>query len=164
LASALKTQSALCVQATTKGASTNAKPRACEHHAAKCANRKGPHPATSPRCPERRSSRQTRQQKVTEMRSSPPAIEAITEQGHPSIQEDQVEMEITPADPDQASTSQVIPISSDTNTPEPLLQSHSSSRPTRELRLRTKLIARITQNLSFDDSNHMSVDDDSDST
>jgi hypothetical protein len=51
----------------------------CEHQVAKCANCEGPHLATSPRCPERRSSRQTRQRKVAEMRSSPPAMETAAD-------------------------------------------------------------------------------------
>jgi hypothetical protein len=52
----------------------------CEHHAAEYANCKAPHPATSPRCPERRSGRQTRKQKETEMRSSPPPLESAAGQ------------------------------------------------------------------------------------
>lgn len=51
----------------------------CEHQVAKCVNCKGPHPATSPRCPERRSSKKSRQQKDVEMRSSPPAMEMVAE-------------------------------------------------------------------------------------
>ena len=54
--------------------------RPCEHHATEYANSKVPHPATLPRCPERRSSRQTRKQKEPEMRSSPPAVESTAGQ------------------------------------------------------------------------------------
>lgn len=136
----------------------------CEHHAAKCANCGGPHPATSPRCPERRSSRQTRQQKVTEMRSSPPAMETAPEQDDSVIQEDQAEMEVTPTDSGQATVMHLIPISSKNSTPEPLPRDQPSPRPTRELRPRTKHFVRMTQVLSSSDPTHMSVDDDSDTT
>lgn len=136
----------------------------CEHHAAKCANCGGPHPATSPRCPERRSSRQTRQQKVTEVRSSPPAIEAAPEQEGSVIQEDQAEMEVMPADSGKATPLGLTPISSNNSTPEPLPRDQTSPRPTRELRPRTEHFARATQILSSSDPTHMSVDDDSDST
>ena len=74
----------------------------CEHHVAKCANCKGPHAATSRRCPEGRSNRQTRWQKVAEMRSSPPAMKSAAEQDDLSIEGHWVEVETTPADPDQA--------------------------------------------------------------
>jgi hypothetical protein len=82
----------------------------CEHQAAKCANCEGPHPATSRRCPERRSNRQIRQQKVAEMRSSPPATEPAAEWDDLSIEGDRVATEMTPADPDQGIPPQVIPI------------------------------------------------------
>jgi len=136
----------------------------CEHHVAKCANCEGPHPATSRRCPERRSDRQTRQQKAAGMRSSPPAMEAAAEQDDLSTEGDEVDMEMTPADPIQAIPSQVIPISSDMSTPGPLPQSQPSPRPIRGLRPRTRLIARASQILSPDDPTHMHVDDDSDTT
>jgi hypothetical protein len=147
-------------ECTTEGCSKRSGP--CEHLVAKCANCKGPHPATSTRCPERRSSRQTGQQKRAEIRSSPPAMELAAEQDDASIQGDQVDMEVTPADSDQDSPSQVIPISSEMSTPEPLPRSQSIPQPTRELRPRTKLFARATQNPSLNDPTHMSIDDDSD--
>jgi hypothetical protein len=136
----------------------------CEHHEAKCANCGGQHPATSRRCPERRSRHQTRQQKVAEMRSSPPAMETATEQDGPSIQADRTEMEERSTDPDQITPVYVVPISSDMSTPEPLPRSQPSPRPTRELRSRAKPLARATQILSSSDPTHMSVDDDSDTT
>ena len=130
----------------------------CEHHMAKCANCKGPHPATSPRCPERRSSRQTRQQKDVGMRSSPPAMESVAEKDDLTMGEDGIGTETTPADPDQIVPSQVIPISSEMSIPEP------SPRPTRELRPRAKLIAKSAQIFEPSDPTHMSIDDDSDAT
>jgi hypothetical protein len=62
----------------------------CEHHVAKCVNCEGPHPATSSRCSERRSSRQTCQQKVAEMRSSPPTMESAAGQNDLSVEGDRV--------------------------------------------------------------------------
>jgi hypothetical protein len=130
----------------------------CEHHVAKCANCKGPHPATSPRCPERRSSRQSRRQKEAEMRSSPPAMEKAAEGAGLTTGGDQMEMVMTPADPDEIIPTQVIPISSEMSTPEP------SPRPTRELRPRAKLVAKAARIFESSDPMHMSVDDDSDTT
>jgi hypothetical protein len=78
------------------------------------------------------------------MRSSPLAMESAAEQDDLSIERYQAEMEVTPADPDQASPLLVIPIPSDVSTPEPLPQSRLSPRPTRELRPTTKWIARAT--------------------
>lgn len=137
----------------------------CEHHVAKCANCEGPHPATSPRCPERRSSGKTRQQKEAGLRSSPPVMEPAAGLDDLSMEEDQAEMETTPAETaeqEQVCPSQVISISSDMSTPEPLPQDRPSARSTRELRPRTKMTARASQILSPDDLEHMSVDDDSD--
>jgi hypothetical protein len=141
----------------------------CEHQVAKCANCKGPHPATSPRCPEKRSSRQTRQQRQAEMRSSPPAMEPVEEEEEEEEEDlimngDQMEMESTPTDPDRIIPTQVIPISSEMSTPEPLPQNEPSPRPTRELRPRTKLVARVAQIFEPSDPTHMSIDDDSDTT
>jgi hypothetical protein len=98
------------------------------------------------------------------MRSSPPAMESTAGQDDLSREEDQAEMETTPAEPEQASSSEVISISSDMSTPEPLPQDRPSPRPIRELRPRTKMTARASQILSPDDPTLMSVDDDSDTT
>ena len=136
----------------------------CEHHVAKCANCKGPHPATSPRCPERRSSKKSRQQKDAEIRSSPPAMETLAEDEDLTTGGDQMEMEMTPADRSHTSPTQVIPISSEMSTPEPLPQNEQASRTTRELRPRTRMIARASQIFETSDPTHMSVDDDSDTT
>lgn len=130
----------------------------CKHLVAKCANCKGPHPATSPRCPDRRSSRQSRQKKEAEMRSSPPAMVTAAEDEDLTTPGDQMETEMTPADPDQTTPTQVIPSSSEMSTPE------SSPRPTRELRPRTKMVARAAQIFEPSDPTHMSIDDDSDTT
>jgi hypothetical protein len=130
----------------------------CEHHVAKCANCKGPHPATSPRCPERRSSRQSRQQKEAEMRSSPPAMGSAAEGEDLTTGGDQMEIVRTPAGPDEIIPTQVIPISSEMSTPEP------SPRPTRELRPKTKMVAKAAQIFEPSDPTHMSIDDDSDTT
>ena len=69
-----------------------------------------------------------------------------------------MEMVMTPADPDQIIPTQVILISSDMSTPEP------SPRPTRELRPRTKMVAKAAQIFEPSDPTHMSIDDDSDTT
>lgn len=143
-------------ECAAEGCSKTAAP--CEHQVAKCANCKGPHPATSPRCPEKRSSRQLRQQREAEMRSSPPAMESAAEEDDLTTGGDQMEMVMTPADPDQITPTQVIPISSEMSTPEP------SPRPTRELRPRTKMVAKATQIFEPSDPTHMSIDDDSDTT
>ena len=71
---------------------------------------------------------------------------------------DQMEMVMTPADPDEIIPTQVIPISSEVSTPDP------SPRPTRELRPRAKLVAKAVQIFESSDPTHMSVDDDSDTT
>ena len=147
---------------TAEGCSQTSGP--CEHHVAKCANCKGPHPATSPRCPERRPNRQTRQQKRAEMRSSPPTMESAAEEDDLTIDGDRIEMEITPADPNQIAPTQVIPTSSEMSTPEPLPRNEPSPRPTRELRPRTKMVARAAQIFELNDPTHMSIDDDSDTT
>jgi hypothetical protein len=147
---------------TAEGCSQTSGP--CEHHVAKCANCKGPHPATSPRCPERRPNRQTRQQKRAEMRSSPPTMESAAEEDDLTIDGDRIEMEITPADPNQIAPTQVIPTSSEMSTPEPLPRNEPSPRPTRELRPRTKMVAREAQIFELNDPTHMSIDDDSDTT
>jgi hypothetical protein len=52
----------------------------CEHHEAKCANYGGPHMATSRRCPEKRSTRQTRVRQPKDIRSSPPTMNAELDQ------------------------------------------------------------------------------------
>lgn len=147
---------------TAEGCSKRSGP--CEHHPAKCANCKEPHPATSPRCPEKRSSRQTRQQMEAEMRSSPPAMEPAAEKDDLTMDADQMETEVTPRDLDQIMPTQVIPISSEMSTPEPLSQNERSPRPTRELRPRTKMVAKAAQIFEPSDPTHMSVDDDSDTT
>lgn len=143
-------------ECTAEGCSKRSAP--CEHRAAKCANCKGPHLATSPRCPERRASRQSRQQKETDMRSSPPAMESVAEDEDLTTSGDQMETEMTPAHLDKITPTHVVPISSEMSTPEP------SPRPTRELRPRTKMIARAAQTFEPSDPTHMSVDDDSDTT
>lgn len=112
-------------ECTVKGCSKRSGP--CEHAVAVCANCKGPHPATSPRCPERRSSLQARQQKGAGMRSSPLATPAARQDDLP-VEEDQAEMETTSAEPEQLSSPQAIPISSDMSTPEPLPQDRPSPR------------------------------------
>ena len=71
---------------------------------------------------------------------------------------DQMEMVMTPADPDEIIPTQVIPISSEMSSPEP------SPRPTRELRPRAKLVAKTVQIFESSGPTHMSVDDDSDTT
>jgi len=130
----------------------------CKHHVAKCANCKGPHPATSPRCPEKRSNRQIRQHKDAGMRSSPPAMESAAEQEDLTTGGDQMEIVMTPADPHEIIPTQVVPISSEMSSPEP------SPRPTRELRPRAKLVAKTARIVESNDPTHMSVDDDSDTT
>ena len=130
----------------------------CEHHVARCAICKGPHPATSPRCPERRSSRQTIKQKDAGMRSSPPAMESAAAEEDVTVGGDQMEIVTTPADPHGIVPTQVIPISSEMSSPEP------SPRPTRELRPRAKLVAKVARIYEPSDPTHMSIDDDSDAT
>lgn len=149
---------------TAEGCSKMSAP--CEHQVARCANCKGPHPATSPRCPERRSSRQTRQQKGAEIRSSPPAMEPVAENDDLTMDGDQMDREKTPADPEQIIPTQAISISSEMSTPEPdpLPQNEPSPRRTRELRPRTKMVAKAAQIFESSDLTHMSVDDDSDTT
>lgn len=143
-------------ECTAEGCSKRSAP--CEHQVAKCANCKGPHTATSPRCPEKRPNRQSRQQKEAEMRSSPPAMKSAAEVEDLTTGGDEMEMGRTPADPDENIPTQVIPISSEMSTPEP------SPRPTRELRPRTKMVAKAAQIFEPSDPTHMSVDDDSDTT
>lgn len=136
----------------------------CEHQVAKCVNCKGPHSATSPRCPEKRSSKKSRQQKDAGMRSSPPAMAMVAEDDDLTTGGDQMEAEMTPADRSHISPTQVIPISSEISTPEPLPQNEQATRTTRELRPRTRMIARAAQIFEPSDPTHMSIDDDSDTT
>jgi hypothetical protein len=147
---------------TVEGCSQRSGP--CEHHAAKCANCKGPQPATSSRCPERRPNRQTRNQKRAEMCSSPPTMEPAAEEDGLTMDGDRIAMEITPAVRNQIIPTQAIPISSEMSTPEPVSQNEPSPRPTRELRPRTKLVTRVAQIFEPNDPTHMSIDDDSDTT
>ena len=92
------------------------------------------------------------------MRSSPPVMESVAEEEDLTTSGDQMETEMTPADLDKIIPTHVIPISSEMSTPEP------SPRPTRELRPRTKMIARAAQTFEPSDPTHMSIDDDSDTT
>jgi hypothetical protein len=98
------------------------------------------------------------------MRSSPPTMESAAEEDDLTIDGDRIEMEITPADPNQIAPTQVIPTSSEMSTPEPLPRNEPSPRPTRELRPRTKMVAREAQIFELNDPTHMSIDDDSDTT
>jgi hypothetical protein len=139
----------------------------CEHHMAKCANCDGPHMATSRKCPERKSHRQTRAPKPTEIRSSPPVMETEQEQDELTVQEDEAEMEVetTPIDQGQTGTVQVTTISSDASKDQPPSQGQGLPRPTRELRSMTKSFLGATQNFpSPDDETSMLIDDDSAST
>lgn len=60
-------------QCAVDGCGKKAEP--CGHHTAKCANCKGSHMATSPRCPEKWSKPQNRNDRGPETRSSPPTME-----------------------------------------------------------------------------------------
>ena len=85
-------------------------------------------------------------------------MERVAEDEELTTSADQMETDRTSADLDQTTQTHVVPISSEMSTPEP------SPRPTRELRPRTKMIARVDQILEPSDQTHMSVDDDSDAT
>ena len=92
------------------------------------------------------------------MRSSPPAMESAAAEEDLTVGGDQMEIVTTPADAHGIIPTQVIPISSEMSSPEP------SPRPTRELRPRTKMVAKAAQIFEPSDPTHMSVDDDSDTT
>jgi hypothetical protein len=98
------------------------------------------------------------------MRSSPPTMESAAEEDDLTIDRDRIEMEITPANPNQIALTQMIPTSLEMSTPEPLLWNEPSPRLTRELWLRTKMVAREAQIFKLNDLTHMSIDDDSDTT
>lgn len=139
----------------------------CEHHMAKCANCGGSHIATSRKCPEKRSHRQTRAPKTTEIRSSPPMMETEEERDELTAQEDEAEMEVktTPIDQGQADLVKVRTISSDTSIHQPLPRGQRLPRPTRELRSMTKSSLGATQKFpSPNNETYMSIDDDSAST
>jgi hypothetical protein len=98
------------------------------------------------------------------MRSSPPARDIAPEQDGFTTQGDRVETGVTTTDLDQATPGHVIPIPLDSSTSEPLPRAQPAPRRTRELRSRTKLIAKAAQVFEPSDQMHMSVDDDSDTT
>ena len=139
----------------------------CQHHVAKCANCDGSHMATSRKCLERRSHRQTRATKPTEITSSPPALETEQEQDELTAHEDEAEMEVeTTSDQGQTGPVQVMTISSDSSIHQPLPRRQRLPRPPRELRSITKsLLGAIQDNSSpTNDQTRMPIDDDSTST
>jgi hypothetical protein len=152
-------------QCAVEGCGKKSEP--CEHHVAKCVNCKGPHPATSRRCPERWSSKQAHANMPTGMRSSPPETRTQSEQDGPLIDEDPLETNISPPDLQRTTSPRTISISSDINVHQPSSRDQSLPGMTEEsywLRSVTKSFPAATQLHSSDDSNHMSVDDDSAST
>jgi hypothetical protein len=152
-------------QCAVEGCGKKSEP--CEHHVAKCVNCKGPHPATSRRCPERWSSKQAHANMSTGMRSSPPETRTQSEQDGPLIDEDPLETNISPPDLQRTTSPRTISISSDINVHQPSSRDQSLPGMTEEsywLRSVTKSFPAATQLHSSDDSNHMSVDDDSAST
>lgn len=139
----------------------------CAHQVAKCTNCKGQHPATSRRCPERFSGRQTHTKQPTEMGSSPPTMrmqsaqDGLSTDGHPT------ETNTSSRDPQRSTSTHLRPMPSDVNVRHPSPRDQSLPRVTKEpywLRSLTESFPGATQLHSSKDSNHMSVDDDSAST
>jgi hypothetical protein len=136
----------------------------CEHYAAKCANCQEPHQARSKRCPERRTSRQTRVGEPTEIRSSPPRMEMEMEQddlpdvdGRSGIGRMQLEQErIVPAE--------MIAMPVDGGSNRNLRRNKSLPRLTMEVSSLTESFAGATRLINSSDPTYMSVDDDSAST
>lgn len=92
------------------------------------------------------------------MRSSLLAIGSVAEGEDLTTGGDRMEIVRTPADPDEFIPIQTILISSEMSIPEP------SPRPTRELRPRTKIVAKAAKIFEPSDPTHISIDDDSDTT
>ena len=95
---------------SAEGCSKKTEP--CEHHEAKCANCGGPHMATSRRCPEKRSTRQTRLRQQKDIRSSPPTMDTELDQDDLPTQGGQMEMDTTPSDSETTTPTDTIEISS----------------------------------------------------
>jgi hypothetical protein len=136
----------------------------CEHYAAKCANCRGPHQATSKRCPERRASHQTRVPERTEIRSSPPRMEMEMEEDDPPEPKDQAGTEATQTDPGRSVLTETNAMSSDSGPIYILRRNKSLPRLVGELKSLTESFAGATQLISSSHRTHMSVDDDSAST
>lgn len=136
----------------------------CEHHVAKCANCKGPHPATSRRCPERWSRRQVHAKQPTEMRSSPPRIRMQSEQDGLPTNGQLTETEVSPSDFQRSTSTHTTPMFSNIYVRQPSSCDQSLPRVTKEtywLRSLTESFPAARQLHSSEDSNHTSVDDDS---
>jgi hypothetical protein len=129
----------------------------CEHYAAKCANCRGPHQATSKRCPERRASHRTRVLERTEIRSSPPRMEMEMEQDNLPDVEGRVGTEASQKEPERTYAAHVHVISSDTELN--LRRNESLPRFTRELTSLTESFAGAAQLISSSNPTPMSVDD-----
>ena len=85
-------------------------------------------------------------------------METAAEDEELTTSADQMETDMASADLDQITPTHLVPISSEMSTPEP------SPQPTRELRPRTKVVAKAAQIFEPSDPTHMSIDDDSDTT
>jgi hypothetical protein len=103
----------------------------------------------------------------TGMRSSPPETRTQSEQDGPLIDEVLSETNVLLSDLQQTTSPRTISISSDINVHQPSSRDQSLPGMTEEsywLRSVTKSFPAATQLHSSDDSNHISVDDDSAST
>lgn len=133
----------------------------CEHHAAKCANCEGPHMATSRRCPEKRSNRQTDVRKPTDMRSSPPTMDTELDEDDLPTQGGQMEMDATPPESERTTEPDAIETSSNIDVHPTRLRDQSLPRVVKGARSSTEFFTGPTQPHSSSDQTHMSIDDDS---
>jgi hypothetical protein len=136
----------------------------CEHHEAKCANCGGPHMATSRRCPEKRSTRQTRVRQPKDIRSSPPTMSTELDQDDLPTQGGQMEMDTTPSDSETTTPTDTIEISSNIDVHPIMPRDQSLPRLVKEVRSFTESLTGATQPRISSDQTHMSIDDDSAST
>jgi hypothetical protein len=146
-------------ECTAESCGKRCEPR--EHYAAKCANCRGPHQATSKGCLKRRSIRQNRAREQTEIRSSPPGMETDMEQDDPPDIEDQAGMEMIQPGPERTVPAGASIASPESGPSRILRRNKSLPRLTREIRSPTESFTGATQLISSSNPTNMSIDDDS---
>jgi hypothetical protein len=145
----------------------NGKAEACKHQEAKCVKCKGPHLATSQKCPERRATKQTQPRRPTEISSSPPRTEIQLDQDRLHTNRSPKEMTVSSPDPLQASSRYTTIISSDIVVQQPPTRNQSLPRLRKEphwLSSSVETLPTTPRRPRPDYANRMLIDDDSTST
>jgi hypothetical protein len=120
--------------------------------------------ATSRRCPEKRSTRQTRVRQPKDIRSSPPTMNAELDQDDLPTKGGQMGMDATPSDSETTTPTDATEVSSNINVHPIMRRDQSLPRLVKEVRSFTNSVTEGTQLHSSSDPTHMSIDDDSAST